>query len=478
MRIAPLFLALAACGSSAEPQDTDASGTTSPDDAGNTSPDETPTTGATGTTGDLEDATCTPTDNALRFACSATADGTLVWTLSDGSDVLRTLTSEGPSHEVTLYGMAAESDYAWEATGDAGTSAGSIHTGPLPSELADFSTQVEGSTTEVGEVLFPYSCGAAFLMVVDTGGQVVWYQQASETGGGGPSGGISGFAATDRGSFVTAIEGSRVVEWGMDGSKILDVTGFDDRLHHDLDYADGLIYTLNEREVDGLMVDGFDVVDASGTILASWNIADHMEITGEGGGGGPGGGGPGGGGAAQWSHGNSIHVEDGRALLSLRWQSAVVEVLADPSDPDFGDITWILTGEPSDVESDFRWTDGGGFVGQHHARWTADGLLSVFDNGDMSDDSRAVRIALDHDTMTAEEAWTWSLGTHCDIQGANYDLADGGAMVTCGDGGWGASVGPDGGAADWQLSLSCAADAGGGGRGGAMAPRLLPLGAW
>lgn len=450
------------------------------------------TTGTTGTngtsgttvpgTGDLG-ASCSPTSNALRFDCTATGDGALSWSILDGSVTLRTLESEGPDHEVTLYGMAPNRSYTWEVAGAAGTASGSVGTGSLPSGIDDVSIRTSGATSQIETYLFPYTCGSAWLVVANTQGDVVWYEEGTSSGGGGPSDGVSGFATSDDHTFVAALAGSRVAEWSMGGDRLLDATDFDEPLHHDVHVWDDKVYALTEFEASGQIVDGFYVVDDAGRTIAEWNIADHVTITGGGGGGG-GPGGPGGpGGLSEWSHGNSIHVQDGKALLSLRWQNAVVEVEADPDSPNFGDINWVLTGDDSDMDSDFTWTDGGGFYGQHHARWSASGELMVFDNRDMGQDSRALRMEVDMGSMTVRESHAWSLGEHCDIQGANYDTVFGGFMVTCGDGSWGAVVNPATDTAEWEVEISCSSGGGGGGGpggpgGGAVLPRLMPLFNW
>jgi len=341
--------------------------------------------------------------------------------------------------------------------------------------MDDVSLRTSGSTSQIDYYLFPYTCGSAWLIVGNTDGDVVWYEEGTSSGGGGPSDGVSGFATTSEDTFVAALAGSRVAEWSMGGDRLLDATDFDEPLHHDIHAWDGKVYALTQFEASGQIVDGFYVVDDAGQTIAEWNIADHVTITGGGGGGG----GPGG--ASEWSHGNSIYVDDGKALLSLRWQNAVVEVEADPDSPSFGDINWILTGDDSDLDSDFSWTGGGSFNGQHHAHWTASGELSVFDNRERSDDSRALRMELDMSSMTVSETHAWSLGEHCDVQGANYDTVFGGFMVTCGDGGWGAVINPATDEAEWQVEVSCSSGGGGGGPGGggpAILARLMPLLNW
>ncbi len=433
----------------------------------------TATGGATGTevTGEVTGASCSGTANALRFDCVATAEGELSWTVYEGAEAVRTFASSGPEHAVTLYGLAASTDYTWEASGAAGSAGGDLTTGALPSGLADLELEVSGSVSSFEHVLFPIACEAGWIVVADSTGRVVWYEEVTTSIGGGPSDGVSGFSLTDRASVVTAARGIQLVEWPFaGGTPPLDIAIADQ--HHDVHYSDGYVYVLTDEVVDGLTVDGFTVFDSGGSQVGSWQLADHVEITG-GGRGGPGG-------AAEWSHGNALVVEDGLGLMSLRWQNAVVAIAADPTAADFGEIQWILIGDDADLEGDFTWTDGGGYVGQHHATWTADGKLSLFDNGDRADDSRVLHLDLDPAAGTVSVASSFDLGTHCDIQGAGWDLADGGVLATCGDGGWAAAYDASG-AEQWRLELSCSSGGGGGGPGGpgggrgSMVPRVRPL---
>jgi hypothetical protein len=468
-----LLLSLAACGGSAL-DDTGAAATgtggTGTDGTGTGGTDT--TGGGTGTggggatevTGEVSEAVCVGTDNALRFDCVASAEGALTWTVLEDGAPLRTFTTEGPDHSVSLYGLAARTDYTWEASGDAGSAAGALSTGALPSDLQDLTLSTAGTAAGFDHVVLPITCGSGWLLVADTGGRIVWYEEVTTSGGGGPSDGVSGFSVTDRGSFITAAQGRDLTEWSYGGGTLLEASVSNQ--HHDVHYSDGFIYALTEHTADGLTVDGFSVFDSAGTEVATWRLEEHVEVSGDGGGGG---GGPGGG-AQEWSHGNSIVVEGGRALMSLRWQNAVLELDANPDSPSFGEVAWVLVGDDADLTSDFRWTDGGGYVGQHHARWNLDGTLSLFDNGDREDDSRVLAIALDEGAMTASEAAQWSLGTHCDIQGAGFDLGGGNMLATCGDGGWAAAYDAAG-AETWSLDMSCA---GGDGR-GSSAPRVRPL---
>jgi hypothetical protein len=212
------------------------------------------------------------------------------------------------------------------------------------------------------------------------------------------------------------------------------------------------------------------VIDADGALEAEWDLADHVTPSGSGAADPfwsqdfPG--------ASDWSHGNSIELgPDGTALLSLRWLDAVLEVVVDPDAADFGAVDWTLTGAASELTSDLAWTDGGGFDGQHHASWTPEGRIALFDNGTAV--SRALVVEVDLDEGTAAEHDAWSMDQQCRVQGAAYPLAGGGMVATCADASEVRAFEAGGGPATWTLSASCA----GGGAGPSAVTRALPI-AW
>lgn len=399
-------------------------------------------------------ASCEATDNALRFQCTAELDlpAEGVWTLSRNGEIVRTVsTPSGNSHTVVLYGMVADTDYDWALAAGSASATGTLRTGPLPSDFDLLTVTASGDGGPVSAVLVPQSCnGASYLIVVDDDGEPIWYEAAG-LGGGGPGGGIQGATWTEDGTFLWSYGQTDVVEMTPDGARLWQATGFDRPLHHDVNKGGGLVYVLNASEHDGVVVDGLYVL-RDGALVAEWDLYDHVEVSADGTadpfwwGWFPG--------SEDWSHANSVWSDGVRGVVSLRWQDAILEIVADPDAADFGAITSTLVGTSSDLTSDFAWTDGGDFDGQHHVT-PVEGGYALFDNQGMSEDSRALLLDVDTAAGTVREGESWSLDLHCDIQGAAYPLEDGGLLATCATEGRVFRYTPGNPDPVWEMTASC-----------------------
>ena len=315
-------------------------------------------------------------------------------------------------------------------------------------------------------------CGADWYgLIVDGEGRVAWYENLGAGAGMGALSGLTGFAWSEEDSLVIQFDADRVMEIDAAGNTLLDQAGFALPLHHDIAVQGDYIYSLNADDHNGDVVDGFYIIDrATGATTASWAMQDHIAITGGGGFGGfwnavfPG--------SSDWSHGNCIHVyPDGTALLSLRHQDAVLEVVSDHQDPSFGDVNWILEGMPgNDIESTLTLDPGDlGFDGQHCASWTSGGQLMLFDNGNTGN-SRAVVMDIDPVAETAATAESWYMGEQCNVQGAMYENPTGSYLATCADKGLVMAFESGTAAPVWTLEPSC-----GGGGGPPALMRAVPV---
>jgi hypothetical protein len=380
----------------------------------------------------VESVTCAPTDNALRFACSASLDAAApaTWTVREGDAVVRTFATPASSEPtLTLWGLAPEADYTVEV--DAGDEPGttSLTTGALPAELGALAITVTGAADGVDAVVFPQECDTtAWMLVVGVDGRVRWYDQLlGETADTLPS--IGGYAWTPDDHLLVGLNFRSIREMTAAGDTVWTVEDFDRPVHHGLEKGGDYVYALDAAVHDNKIVDGFYVIDHTGAVVASWDLADHVTVTGTGGGVGgfwdrffPG--------SEDWSHANSIWSDGHVVILSFLRQNAVMAVAADPDSADFGTILWTLTGNAaSDLTSDFTWTDGGSFDGQHGAVATPTGL-ALFDNGPTGADSRALELVLDEAAGTVAEGPSWSMGEHCKIHGAAFPVGDG-VVATC-----------------------------------------------
>lgn len=375
--------------------------------------------------GAVVDAACETTENPLRFDCSLTteAPAEVAWTVYEGSTPVRTFTSEGTHHAQLLWGLPEATDLTWEASTSAGAASGGLSTGSADLGALSIATFGVGLATDA--VMVPLQCDdATGLVAFDEAGRVTWYEVL---GGGSVDarGGLQGFDRTPDG-FVAGIDGAEVVEVAPDGTVLRTITGLSDPLHHDLAAdEDGRLYLLEAFEEDGYVLDGVRVFEGEEEVAS---FALSTVVTPSGGAGEdrywaqtfPG--------ATDWSHTNSVElVGDGTALLSLKAQNALLMVVLDPDAGDFGEVVWTLTGADSQLASDFDWSDGGGFYGQHHASVDDEGQLLLFDNG--ASRSRGLVLGLGEDSVS--EVHSVALGEHCPTQGAAYPLDDGGLLVTC-----------------------------------------------
>lgn len=428
-------------------------------------------------------------DNVLRYDCavttSAPAGSVRVGLAERGGPVRSTFTAEpvdgtdGAAHTVTLWGMRADRDHDVTAsTGDGAVATASFRTAPLPALVQQLHVDVTGIDPVTDTLMVPFRCDEVpFLGIIDVTGALVWYQELIVDG----DGTIGMFNPTDDGGVV-AIVAHDVQEWDLRGQlrrQLVEGIDFDNRIHHDVIKRDGLLYALfadvypvgsQEAVVDGIYV--FDDT----AIVDTWELYDHVVITEADLAGGdhlfwqdvfPG--------AVDFSHANSLFVDDGGIYVSTRWLSTVWK-LRPHADPAFGDVVWRLVGRPqSPILPDFRLTADvpgpAGFVEQHHARIDPAGRLTLFDNRlGVSPTSRIIAYALDPTGIdaapgTAAGAATvveaHDLGQMCDTQGSVYTTPAGDRVATCAPTGEVLEYRADGGDTPaYTMKVQCADDAG------------------
>jgi hypothetical protein len=397
--------------------------------------------------GAVSEARCRPADQTLRLQCEATTEPgvELQWTLPG---VLSSPTTEGPHHEVTLVGARAGDPWAWQAVGEGGRAEGKHPALPLPLGLAPLRVAVQGDAASVPAVLFRYGCGADDgVLILDGEGVPRWYDPGEAP--------ATAVALGPELRVDLIVERSKITATTLGGERQLLLGPHPDPLHHDVHTDDeGQIWALFAEVVDNVVTDGLVVWSPRGEQLATWHLADHVV--------------PGPGRTESnywesafpllpdWSHGNSIVVRDGVGLVSLRWLDAVLAIDADVASPDFGRVLWALTGrDDGEVASDYERV-GFDFVGQHHASFTADGRLMLFDNRLPPSPSRVLQMELDPDRGTAELVETWWMDTPCEVQGSAYELADGTVLATCGPQGAARAFRRGEPEAIWRLDVSCA----------------------
>lgn len=140
-----------------------------------------------------------------------------------------------------------------------------------------------------------------------------------------------------------------------------------------------------------------------------------------------------------WTHCNSLQLEDDAYIVSVRKEDAFVKV-----DRATGVQLWQVGG----TNSDFTLTSGRAFVGQHSPELVAGGFI-LFDNGDIDVDeaySQAAAYSLDETAMTYGETRTYDYDQRISsyLLGDVEILANGNWLVAWGSGGTLTEVTPEG----------------------------------
>jgi len=130
-----------------------------------------------------------------------------------------------------------------------------------------------------------------------------------------------------------------------------------------------------------------------------------------------------------WTHANSVERDaDGNILLSLRHFNEITKI-----DHETGAILWRLGGKANQ----FTFTnDPLRFTGQHDARRTASGTLSLFDNGQYTSPpiARAIEYSLDENAKVATLVWEYIFDSsmYSVACGSHYTSGNGNHVVDFG----------------------------------------------
>jgi len=336
------------------------------------------------------------------------------------------------SHYIPVLWAPSETSVRWSVTSGATVVEGEVQTQPLPPGVK-LNAYTMG-TSDLPGLLFPSPClNSAYAIISDTQGEVRWYQQLTEETDHAL---VESITWTESGTMLALLDRTGIVEVNMEGQTLLRVPEAepDQEWHHDAFRRNDHTYVLFKETVfnldgDPYLVDGVDVLDAVGTRVASWSLADHVTLP-----------------AststdpapADWSHANSIWVSvDGDiALISLRHRSAVVAFRANPKDPLFGQVVWTLSGVGStemaaELSLESAVANAVDFQEQHHAHLDAEGQLILLDNREsLDEDSRVLTLSVNLDELTATIESVYPLPVHCPYQGSAF-RTDAGVLATC-----------------------------------------------
>ena len=310
------------------------------------------------------------------------------------------------THEVTLLGLKADTEYAFRVVAEQDTESignwtGTFTTGPLPDVLAGDLIDGHAHDPEKnagGFFVVPLFSEVSIPTILDSDGDPVWWH-VDEV----PHETITTVHLTrDRtaviyNAFFINDEGAehpddeRIIRVSLDGRTVdrIEAAG---HTHNFVELEDGTLAYIAEDhiEVDEEAVRGNRIMELhpDGTLEQVWSVWDHFEYdaelvlpTGTG-----------------YTHANALDYDEGENAyyLSLRSQDCVLKV-----DRASAQVEWVLGGPYTTFE----------IVGtephsdQHQFQIIGDQVL-IFDNGDVSRyASRVVEYSLDHDAGSASLTW-------------------------------------------------------------------------
>ncbi|MCB9689207.1 MAG: aryl-sulfate sulfotransferase [Alphaproteobacteria bacterium] len=417
---------------------------------------------------------CAPTDNPLRFSCTFNVDPpqplTLSWHRTDGASVERSAVDDAATteHTLTALFLAHDQDYDWSViphtTSSSPALTGTLSAGtPPPNVLSRF--DMTGAST-MGLVGGENPCSNdATAVIYDTNtGDLVWYQDLNPAGTLGPDAMVR--FQPDR--TVLAETDGQVVKVDLEGNDLLrldlDYPGLWG-LHHDIYEWNGLIYLLHQEDVGGgLILDTVWIVDQQGDTVAEWLADDHLNIPGNA--------------SGDYLHTNSLNLDAaGNMYLSFFYRHTVAKLVGDPADPSFGDVIWLMAGDPpnqigNDITVD--WSAVGGadsFRFQHHFQPRANGGYTLLDN----DHGRALIVSVDEGSGQAVVEGAFATReARCGPQGTAAEVASNGNVVAGCWGDWLREYDDTSGAQVWEGHLVCQNTP----QGGPKVARYYPLDTW
>jgi hypothetical protein len=371
------------------------------------------------------EASCEPTDNALRQRCSVTVDPPGAFSIrygpADGASPEREVESSSAEVQLSILRPETEYDFVVRALDGSVERSGSFRTDPLPPGLGSWLTVTGQSSVPLLGTEIPCS-EEAYGVIYDTAtGELVWYELLDEDGKLTP---MDMIQFTEDHTVLGETSG-RVVEVDLSGEVLLELVqgeDFQDELHHDLFKRDGRIYALRMLGGGGPpepgsepMFDGFYVFDAAtGALVDEWDGPSSLPIPDDA--------------EGDWMHTNTIWVDEGGDIyLSLYSQNSVLQLAAD------GTLQWVLAGEePAGLGNDYTldWgsTPRTGFVQQHAVSRLPDGTLVLLDNAH----GRALTWSLDEEARTATLLAEYPAGEPmCGPQGTAAVTSSGNILVGC-----------------------------------------------
>ena len=386
---------------------------------------------------DVVSATCAGgLDNVLLATCAvdlATPSAVSV-TLESGDLAVR-FTSEAVAahHEIPVWGLRAEAEWAYIASAGGRTEQGTFTTGALPEAIAGVRAAVTGNAAGLAQVVLPAECERrAHLVALDARGDIRWYHYFA--GATGERMSLKNFQWTSQ-QTVLGMSQLELAEFDLLGNEVWRLPEADLPMHHDVFRSGELRYVLQADtwvESDGVLYveDLVTAYDATGTQVFRWLEHDHLDARGQSTVG-----------SATWGdefpgaldawHTNALWVEpNGDFVLSLKQPNVLLRVTAAD-----GELAWVIDGDGTGdaIPHTIDFVGGGdpGFDDQHNVQLHPDGTLALVDNGHVGD-MRGLELTLDVAAGTVALQSEWPVpDLDCPTQSSLFPLPNGGRLLTC-----------------------------------------------
>jgi len=321
-------------------------------------------------------------------------------------------------YRTLLLGMVPATDYHFRVTAVAGNSSCQsedfvLTTEPMPNGVTEATFDAALPDQIAPGFLITSEFTSGLIVIYDHEGNLVWWYQASGSGGQGQNQ-MSRAKMTHDGKYMV---GRNANPSGGNGGTILRVTmdGLtEDSIslasgHHDFTTTpdNGIVFIAGSAD----NCDEIVKMAEDGTFTPIFQVADAFGDLGGGGG--------------DLCHTNSIHynAEDETFSFSVLNQNAYVKITAD------GTLLWVLGGSDSHFDG-----DGAEWNREHGHHMVAPDRLLFFNNngtgGGGGGQSLAIEVELDLDQMSATRLWTYEGGSSSMTLGDVQRLANGNTLVT------------------------------------------------
>ncbi len=433
------------------------------------------------------EAICLQESNPLTFSCDVTVEPAqpvqISFVRTDGIGIERTHSSDlvSTTHTIPLYFMGGKRDYtidlrATEWLGDTDPVFTSTLTTGDPPNVVESWLNIDGTST-MGLIGTENPCdGNAMAVIYDTEtGDLVWYRNIDQTG----SLGVLDMVRFTDEKTIIGETGDDVVEVDLFGDELVRFStaslGGCCGAHHDVFEWNDQFYVMYQDEFGGGgfggdVLDEIVIYDSLGNELKRWHPMDYLEIPGNWGG--------------DYLHTNAVYV-DANGDLYLDWlnQSAFGKMNGDINDPDFGQVEWIVSGDPGDTEIwwedvavmvDWSLVSDNDFGFQHNMHMRNDGRMMLLDNTN----GRGLVMTIDEVNLTATvDAEYATHENNCGAQGTAMDTKAGNAVVGCNTE-WVREYDLASNDLIWEAEVDCQNGGGGGFFGGIAPTRWYPLDSW